>query len=226
MEYRTLSGCGHAAPCPPDDLFDGMCNMPRPRERVRLEDGFKLDINRLARRGFIRPGAKTGPIGIAWTDSYTGQTLATGLIGANMQGDYEGWFRIQLGALDQWIVLLAQPRHFGGRQWYFSCPVTRRLVSVLWKPPGASRFCSRHNWERQAAYASQFEGRDDRAWRGKRKIKARLAVECDPDDWDLPPKPKWMRWRTYQRYVDKYDHYEGMLDEGTIALVARLMGRA
>jgi hypothetical protein len=32
--------------------------------------------------------------------------------------------------------------------------------------------------------------------------------------------------RTYQRYVDKYDHYEGMLDEGTVALVARLMERA
>jgi hypothetical protein len=86
-------------------------------------------------------------------------------------------------------------------------------------------FCSRHNWGRQVAYASQFEGQDDRAWRGKRKIKARLAVEGDPDDWDLPPKPKWMRWRTYQRYVDKYDHYEGVLEEGIVELVARRMGR-
>jgi hypothetical protein len=71
---------------------------------------------------------------------------------------------------------------------------------------GREPFCSRHNWGRQVAYASQFEGRDDRAWRGKRKINARLAVERDPDDWDLPPKPEWMRWRTYQRYVDKYEH--------------------
>jgi hypothetical protein len=35
-----------------------------------------------------------------------------------------------------------------------------------------------------------------------------------------------MRWRTDQRYVDKYDRYESVLDEGTLALVARLMGRA
>jgi hypothetical protein len=26
---------------------------------------------------------------------------------------------------------------------------------------------------------------------------------CDPDEWDLPPKPKWMRWHTYNRYVEQ-----------------------
>jgi hypothetical protein len=80
------------------------------------------------------PG-RSGLLGLTAT-----QARRLRLIGANMQGDYEGWFRIQVGALDQWIVLVAQPRHFGGRQWYFLCPVTSRLVSVLWKPPGASRF--------------------------------------------------------------------------------------
>jgi hypothetical protein len=39
----------------------------------------------------------------------------------------------------------------------------------------------------------------DRAHRGKAKIKARLIADLDPDEWDLPPKPKWMRWRTYNR---------------------------
>jgi hypothetical protein len=42
--------------------------MPRPLQRVRLESGFKLDLNRLARRGFIKPGAITGPVGIVWTE--------------------------------------------------------------------------------------------------------------------------------------------------------------
>jgi hypothetical protein len=31
--------------------------MPRPLQRVCLESGLKLDLNRLARRGFIKPGA-------------------------------------------------------------------------------------------------------------------------------------------------------------------------
>jgi hypothetical protein len=39
-----------------------------------------------------------------------------------------------------------------------------------------------------------------------------LIGELDPDDWDSPPKPKWMRWRTYQRCVDRFDRYEDLRD--------------
>ncbi len=87
--------------------------MPRPLQRVRLESGFKLDLNRLARRGLIKPGAFTGPVGIAWTEKCTGDEIASGLITADMSGT-EGWFRIKLGQLDQRIMLTTKPRHFGG----------------------------------------------------------------------------------------------------------------
>ena len=73
--------------------------MPRPLRRARLEGGLKLDLNRLVRRGFIRPGAVTGAVGITWTDSYSGDEIAFGLIAADMSTT-EGWFRIQLGRLD------------------------------------------------------------------------------------------------------------------------------
>jgi hypothetical protein len=43
-----------------------------------------------------------------------------------------------------------------------------------------------------------------------------------PDEWDLPPKPKWMRWPTYNRYVQRYDNYESILDDGCLALAAKL----
>ena len=130
--------------------------MPRPRQRVCLESGLKLDLNRLRRQGGVQPGAKIGPNVIQWTDTYTGEELASGLITANMEGQFQGWFRIQLGNLDQWIDLIPQPRHFGGRQWYFECPATNRRCSVLWMPPGATRFRSRQAWGRRVAYGSQF----------------------------------------------------------------------
>jgi hypothetical protein len=38
----------------------------------------------------------------------------------------------------------------------------------------------------------------------------------------LPPKPKWMRWETYNRHVARYDHYEDILDYGCVALAAKL----
>ena len=48
------------------DCLAWRCQMPRPRERVCLQDGLKLNLNRLARNGFIRRGARSGPMGIRW----------------------------------------------------------------------------------------------------------------------------------------------------------------
>jgi hypothetical protein len=197
--------------------------MPRPLQRVRLESGLKLNLNSLARRGFIKPGALTGPIGIAWTGKYTGDEIASGLITADMSS-IQGWFSIQLGHLDQRIMLTTKRRHFGGRQWYFVCPYTNRPASVLWKPPGAQSFASRQKWERQVAYASQFMDRVARGHQGAATIKSRLCSVggFDPDEWDLPPKPKWMRWRTYNRMVERFDRYEAMVEEGLLGAVKRL----
>ena len=104
--------------------------MARARERVCLQDGLKLDLNRLARNGFIKPGANIGSCGIRWTHSYWGE-IASGVISADMSGRNEGWLRVRLGKLDQWLMLVARPRHFGGQQWYFICPVRNRAASVL-----------------------------------------------------------------------------------------------
>jgi hypothetical protein len=90
-------------------------------------------------------------------------------------------------------------------------------------PPGAERFCSRQTWEGRVAYASQFLESDKRANRGKSKIKASLIRDCNPDEWNLPPKPKWMRWGTYNRCKERYDAYQEILDYGTAELVAKLL---
>jgi hypothetical protein len=150
--------------------------------------------------------------------------VASGTIDADMGTDGSGWLRIRLGGLDQLINLTSRPRHFGGRQWYFICPATNRLATVLWKPNGSTRFCSRQTWGRQVAYRSQFLDRDNRAHQSKARINSRLCAigGFDPDDWDLPPKPKWMRWATYDRHAEQFDRYEAILDDGCAALVARL----
>jgi hypothetical protein len=192
--------------------------------RAKLENGFKLDLNRFAQRGYVRPGSVSGPTGIKWTNSYWGD-VGSALLWADMRGPTDGFFRIQLGQLDQRIILLKRPRHFGGGQWYFVCPATNRCVSVLWKPPGATRFCSRQTWGRQVAYHSQFLSPTDRIWNGKAKINRRLceAGGYDPDDWDFPPKPKWMRLQTYERYEERFDSQEEKLDAEMNRALSRLM---
>ena len=63
--------------------------MARSRERVCLQDGLKLDLNSLARRGSVKRGANIGARGITWSHSYWGE-IATGTIRADMGGTEEG----------------------------------------------------------------------------------------------------------------------------------------
>ena len=199
--------------------------MPRARQRACLEHGVKLDINRLVRQGVLGPNRVASPARIDWTNTYTGEEVASGTITADTEGPDEGWLRIRIGELTQRIELCAMPRHFGGRQWYFRCPTTQRRCSVLWMPPGARHFCSRQAWRKQVAYATQFASPVDRAYRGQAKIKSRLIGNPDPDDWDLPPKPKWMRWRTYKQLVQRFETYEDVIEEHAFGQLARLLNK-
>jgi hypothetical protein len=198
--------------------------MPRDRWRVCLQDGLKLDLNHLIRQGTVRPGLSTGPYLIAWTRS--GAVIGSAVITASLCDPETGRLRFQANGVDQLITLVSCPRHYGGRQWYFVCPVTNKRASVLWRPPGAKEFCSRQAWGRKVAYRSQFLSIYDRGHSGKAKIKARLIGELHPDDWELPPKPKWMRWRTYERLAERFDAYDDMTYPDDSALIAKLIRRS
>lgn len=163
--------------------------MPKHRQRVCLNDGQRLDINRLIRDGTIPPA---------------------------MKNEKAGPLRVRYPEFEQEIRFASRPRHFGGRQWYFQCPATGRLCSVLWKPPGASRFACRQAWGRQVAYRTQFVVPTDRAHMAKAKIRAKMHA---PEGWeDVPPRPRWMREATYARWEARYDEQERKLDEALLAL--------
>jgi hypothetical protein len=170
---------------------------------------------------------RTGPNHISWSYTYTDEEIASGLLSASMVSEQAGWLRIQIGNLDQWLPLRRQPRHFGGAQWYFECPRTGRRCSVVWMPPGARSFASRQAWgARKVAYSSQFQTWHDRALTAGQKLRSDLGGP----DWagyngDDPPKPKWMRWKTYNRILDRSYRYEAIADQHLVHFVARLMSR-
>jgi hypothetical protein len=197
--------------------------MPRPLQRIRLEGGLKLDLNRLIRQNLVRPGAAWGST-INWSYRYSGEKIASGRVTADMTAERSGWLRLELGGLEQWISLDSAARHFGGHQWYFVCPRTARRVSTLWKPPGARSFASRHAWGRQVAYGSQFESPHERALSAAQDIRYRLGGKdfVSIIDGVPPPKPKWMRWRTYDKIIGRCDAYEATVNRQTAALLDRL----
>jgi hypothetical protein len=202
--------------------------VPRHRRRACLQDGLKLDLNLLIRQGAVRPGVSTEPGLIQWTRNEE-EVIASAAITANLCDPETAWLSILASGLSQRIILVSRPQHFGGRQWYFICPIENKRASVLWMPPGGKEFRSRHAWDGNVAYRSQFQSVYNRGHAGKAKIKARLIGDLDPDDWELPPKPKWMRWRTYKRLEERFEAYDDMTypdDSALCALAAKLMRRS
>ncbi|WP_108683293.1 hypothetical protein [Methyloceanibacter sp. wino2] len=183
---------------------------------MRLEDGLKLDLNELVRDGFGPRDNEPVVFRTEWTSNRTGPKASAGMIIQKHDEDRASLRVLFPGRFEQRVELITQPRHFGGRQWYFVCPITGRKCSVLWQPPGAHRFCSRQAWGNQVAYQTQFETPFDRAITAREKVKDRLIGDLDRRAWDLPPKPKWMRLRTYERLAEKYLHQQRIIDQ-TIA---------
>jgi hypothetical protein len=106
--------------------------MGRPRTRVPLESGSRLDLADLIPRGKGKPGTQL--IGrCVWTDG-TEDPFAVELW-ANT-----GTLRLSIEGRLQIITLVPKSRHFGGVQWYALCPRTSRVVRVLYCPLGASFF--------------------------------------------------------------------------------------
>jgi len=185
--------------------------MGRQRKRACLEQGLSLDINFLSRSRIIEFGNVRFSRSIRW--GVPPDYFASGSISAELIGP-SGWLQVQIGENTQRIEVVSEPRHFGGCQKYFVCPKTGRKASVMWQPPGAHEFRSRQGWGNSVAYITQIGSWVDRAHRGKEKIKNILLADEDPDKWDLPPKPKWMRVKTYENYVRRFDHYEAALAQG------------
>jgi hypothetical protein len=186
--------------------------MARRRERNRLEDGFKLDVNNL-RVQEVPQGEQTQQV-ICCNPRYSGDTRRFGLIVWRFSSATRGSMRLLLNSLDQSIDLVALRRHFGGVQWYFICPVTGRRASVLWMPPGESCFASRQAWGREVAYASQFITAPFRALSRAHDIRHRLGDKEYSRVFDFPPpsKPKWMHRYTYETLLNRLAFYEGKCD--------------
>jgi hypothetical protein len=112
---------------------------------------------------------------------------------------------------------------YGGCRWWFLCPRTARRTTKLFLPNGGWHF-----WSRQAyglGYACQ---REDRHRRLQRRA-AMLNYQLGGEGWgtwnDPPAKPKWMRWRTYERKYERWDRAVERADGEFAIRATRLLGR-
>src|SRR5271165_6228565 len=137
--------------------------------RPTVEDSLTLDLRRLFKMGWLRPGAGTFGL-LRWTTVSTGREKAS--IGFQSQlGDDTGHVQLNWTSTDRRtgetrqcenrIPLTTRPQPFGGRRWFFICPRTGESATKLYLPSGAYTFACRKAY--RLGYRSQRETPHDRS---------------------------------------------------------------
>ena len=164
------------------------------------DDYCTLDVRRWAQAGVLRPGYWGG-----WQWTRDGETVAS----IQMRTEHDRViliYRHRSGG-DEWkdeqypVRIARTPCHLGGSRAWFICPALGcgRRVAILF---GGGIFACRHCY--RLAYASSREDAGDRATRRADRIRALLGWEPGILNGE-GCKPKWMRWRTFDRLSAKHN---------------------
>jgi hypothetical protein len=168
-----------------------------------------------------------------WIDAETGERTAS--IGYTSDLDEsQGSLRLRyvVGPDDEkehkdyQVRLSSIPLRYGGRRWYFHCPVTHRRVLKLYLVEGT--FVARQAIRPKPTYRSQRVSGLDRVmeqrWTLRRRLGDTFSDLCGP-----PCKPKGMRWKTFEQFAER-DEELSVLEDVHFArrfgLLARRLGVA
>ncbi len=175
----------------------------RTRNRGSIEQALRLDMAKLRRMGFVRPGAI-----VSGSQHWTRRGEPAGSIS----------LKVDLSSLDdahalltytadgkptaQRVRLAVTPCRFGGHRFYWLCPVTGRRCTVL--AYAAGRFASRQ--AQRLTYASQTADAMDRLRLARDKAEARVFGK------NGHPRPRGAnRERLLERWVELDAAWEGLV---------------
>jgi hypothetical protein len=180
----------------------------------------RLDVRWLNRSGFLRPG-RLGTVN--WSRG-GGEPSAS--IGLSAGADHVTLEYRQRSGGGEWVAMRYPVRldwtacHLGGRRPWFLCPAAgcgRRVAILYGGAVFACRRCLR------LAYACQSEDAASRAIRRADRLRDRLGWQSGIIN-PAGGKPKWMRWRTFDRLVVQHEEHVARSVRATLALP--LMRRA
>lgn len=171
--------------------------------KTKLDDGLRLDMNKLIRDKLVKPNVHAYGT-LTWTSTRTGEERGNIGYEVNTRNPDDMWLRVYYTStihgekhkMDYKIRLTMTTPHYGGKRFWFLCPLTGKKSSVLHSPPGSKWFASRHAYNLK--YSSQSEGPHDRVISRKFRLQRKLGGE------QYYIKPKGMHQKTYDRLLRQY----------------------
>ena len=166
----------------------------RPPQRRKCEHLLALDIRQIVREGRLHPGAIFGRHWVCGGESSGSITVSVG----------DGWVRLyytwtpygtEPQKVDYLVDVAHSHCHYGGSRPWFHCPRCGSRRAVIYGIASDGRFGCRYCM--RLGYASEAESRIDRINRRLQKLEATLGEDGQ--------KPKWMRWRRYERVCAQLD---------------------
>lgn len=188
-------------------------------KRPTLEDTLAVDVRDWGRRGLLVPGTW-----FSWQWSRGGQAAGAIQVQARA-GRVVLHYRTRSRGDQNWrsaeqpVELTFTACYLGGRRPWFLCPRCARRVAKLFL---AGTFTCRRCVG--LPYASQGETVYDRAARRADKVRRRLGGRPGGEE-PFPPRPRWMRHRTYERLRDAEAQFRDLADEGSLVAMQGLMAR-
>lgn len=176
----------------------------RPGYRVKAEQLARVDIRVWHQRGLLWVGGSN-----VWSWSRGGESM--GSVRFTVSADsIRLAFSLSNNDHAQTISTTTTPCPLGGFRQWFECPVCRGRCALLYLR--SSRFACRSC--QRVSYTSQAGSESDRI--NTRYHRLNALVEAG--------KPKWQRWATFDRLLDKFDHANHEATESLRRLILRMGG--
>jgi hypothetical protein len=168
----------------------GSGSWSRWNKKATVDDGLSLDINQLVRLGILGDYSVGS---LRWTNALTREETAS--IGFMLETLGDDSLKMRLfytrtgrnghkENLKYSIELQATEPHFGGRRYWFTCPLTangwpcRRRVAKLYLPPDGKFFGCRHCYNLTYRSCQESDKRINYYWKNPGAMKS--AMEGDP----------------------------------------------
>lgn len=169
------------------------------RSAPKTSEMLRLDLADLRRLGMLEIGRHSS---VRWS-RYCGFRATIGVRRRSRELELDYQIRSYGGEWRQIrdvIPLETTAQHFGGERIWFACPSCNGRCRTLY---GGVYFRCRAC--QRATYVSQYESSYERVISRAQGARIRLGGSGNMLD-DFPPKPKWMRWKTYERLAAKDDY--------------------